>query len=242
VRQAFHLCLAMVLSVWAQSAIAQTPPDVAKANQADADTEALTRMHDHFTHAAQIEFKTSFVETSDLPGMDRRGIAHFIIQRPNKFRIELTSNKGDYLSVSDGTTLTIYQPAAAKYALIPARDSIMGTMYTAVGLLGTQARLIDFLWTIDYGENVIVKPLGVETVGGKACARYSVQRFENTWHVWLDRVASVPCKLISRKSDANDRSVQTNEFSWVASAVVGGDTFSFTPPSGAREVAPSDLD
>ncbi len=159
VRQAFHLCLAMVLSVWAQSAIAQTPPDVAKANQADADTEALTRMHDHFTHAAQIEFKTSFVETSDLPGMDRRGIAHFIIQRPNKFRIELTSNKGDYLSVSDGTTLTIYQPAAAKYALIPARDSIMGTMYTAVGLLGTQARLIDFLWTIDYGENVIVKPL-----------------------------------------------------------------------------------
>jgi hypothetical protein len=118
----------------------------------------------------------------------------------------------------------------------------MGTMYTAVGLLGIQARLIDFLWTIDYGENVRVKALGAETVGGKSCDRYSVQRFENSWDVWLEPVTAVPCKLISRKSDANDRSVQTNEFSWVASAASGPDPFAFSPPSGARKVPPSDLD
>src|SRR5690242_12448212 len=165
--RAVHLCLAIALSVWAQSAVAQTSPDGASANKADAGTEALTRMHAHFAHAAEIDFKTSFVEASDLPGMDRHGTAHFAIRRPNSFRVELNSNKGDFLFVSDGTTFTIYQTSAARYTRIPARDSIMGTMYTAIGLLGTQASLIDFLWTVDYGENVIVKHVGSDTISGR---------------------------------------------------------------------------
>ena len=231
-RKAPLLCIAVMLSVWTQVAPAQTPPDVAQFNQEAGGTSALTRMHDYFAHTAEMEFKTSFFEASDLPGMNRSGIAHFVIRRPNSFRVELTSNNGDYVFVSDGTTFTIFQPTAARYTRIPARDSIIGTMYTAIGLLGTQARLIDFLWTIDYGENVSVKGLGTDTVGGKTCDRFSVQRFENNWDIWLDRVTAVPCKLISRKSDANDRSVQTNEFAWVAVAAIGNDTFLFSPPKG----------
>lgn len=236
------LCLSMTMMVCAQEVAAQTTSDIMRFNPSTGAPHALTRMHDHFANAAEIEFKTSFVRSSDLPDMNRRGNAHFFIRRPNSFRVELTSNKGDYVFISDGTTLTIFKPAAARFTRIPASDSIVGTMYLAIGLLGSQARLIDFIWSIDYGEQVTVKDLGHDTIGGKACDRFGVQRFEDSWDVWIDRATAVPCKLISRKSDSNDRLVQTNEFVWVAAKAFDKETFSFTPPKDAREVGPSELD
>jgi hypothetical protein len=242
VRKTPLLCVAMMLSVWTLQAAAQTTSDNAQINQTTGDANVLARMHDYFANAPEIEFNTSFAETSDLPGMDRRGTARFFIRRPNSFRVELTSNKGDYVFVSDGTTFTIFRPTATRFARIPAGNSIMGTMYLAIGLLSTQARLLDFLWTIDYGEQVGIKALGTDTIGGTTCDRFSVQRFEDNWDVWLDRATALPCRLISRKSDANDRLTQTNEFVWGAAKTVDKDTFIFTPPKDAREVGPSELE
>ncbi|HYD16318.1 MAG TPA: DUF2092 domain-containing protein [Hyphomicrobium sp.] len=236
------LCLLIVLPNWVQQAAAQITSDDTRFNQTSGDVSALTRMHEQFASAPEIEFKTSFAETSDLPGMDRRGTARFFVRRPNSFRVELSSNKGNYVFVSDGTTFTMYRPSAARFAQVPSSDTIMGTMYLAIGLLGTQARLIDFLWTIDYGEQVSVKALGPDTIGGKTCDRFDVQRFENHWDVWLDRATAWPCKLISRKADANDRSVQTNEFIWDAAQGSEKDMFSFVPPQNARAVRPSELE
>ncbi len=112
---------------------------------------------------------------------------------------------------------------------MPARDTIMGTMYTAVGLLGTQAKLIDFLWTIDYGENVIVKALGVDTVSGKTCDHFSVRRLRTLRNVWLDRGTAVPCKLISRSSGNNDRSAKRTSFSGSRARLSTRTTFSSVP-------------
>jgi hypothetical protein len=115
-------------------------------------------------------------------------------------------------------------------------------MYLAIGLLGTQAKLIDFIWTLDYGEQMRTEAGGSDTIAGEACNRFSVQRFESTWDVWLsDSDPPLLCKLVSHRTDANDRRVQSNEFTWVRTPEFAPGTFSFVPPAGAREVGPSDL-
>lgn len=241
-RRMLFICLTLSL-MWIRGGAAQTDGGIVPVDQGRGDLGALTRMHDYLQQRPAVEFKTSFRETSDLPGMGRSGTAHFFIKRPESFRIELSSGKEDYLFISDGTTLTIYRPNARKYARIPSKDSMIGTMYTAIGLLGTQAKLIDFIWTIDYGEQVSSKAIGSQNIGEETCDRFSVQRFEQQWDVWLRKDgAPVPCRIVSRKLDANDRTVQTNEFAWVDTPAFGQDLFLFTPPADAVEVGPSEIE
>jgi hypothetical protein len=200
-------------------------------------------MHAYVTSAPEIEFETSFNVASELPGMDKRGTAHFVIRRPDRFRVEVSSGKGDYVFVSDGATFTLYRPKERIFARIPARDSILGTMYVAAGLLNIQTRLLDFLWTVDYGENVKVTAGALEAVGGRQCRRFDVDRFEDDFEVWLEPEGTpLPCRLISRRTDGNARTVQTNEFNWKPARAIAPETFVFSPPAGSREVGVSDLD
>ena len=199
-------------------------------------------MHAYFLDTPDIEFQTSFNVTSDTPSAIKRGTAHFMLRQPNLFRVDLSSNDKSTVFSSDGTTLTIFRPAEGKYARIPARNTTMGTMYLAVGLLNIQARLVDFLWTVDYGQNVKVAPSGTETVAGNACNHFSVDRFEDIWDVWLGQTdPPLPCKLVSGQTVGNDRTVQTNEFSWNQKPAFSRQTFVFEPPEGSREVGASDL-
>lgn len=242
-RGQFICFLAAILPIWAEQGFAQAGADMTAAREDAGDISPLRRLHDYFAQTAEIEFQTSFRETSDLPGMGRRGTAHFFIRKPNSFRVELSSTKGDYIFISDGTTFTMYRPEAGRYARIPANDSIVGTMYTAIGLLGTQAKLIDFIWTMDYGEQLTRKALGPETIGGKTCDRFNVRRFERSWDVWLEREGlPVPCRIVTRALDANDRSMQTNEFQWIADPVFNSELFVFAPQKDAQEVSASELE
>lgn len=205
-------------------------------------TEPLKRMRDYFLNTPTIEFTTSFVNDTDMPGLSNRGTTHFIVRHPNSFRIEMKSSKGHYIFISDGQMLTVYRPDMQRFARTEARDSIVGTIYLVAGLFSTQARLIDFLWTVDYGRDVDVTAFGTESVGDKKCARYRVSRFEDNWDAWLDQSdASLPCRVRSTGRDANDRSVQTYDFRWVTEPKVSSDVFDFTPPAGTREARVSDL-
>lgn len=202
----------------------------------------LKRMSDYLAGNPAIEFETSFVGSGDLPALGRAGNARFIIGNPDKFRVELTSSKGEFIFVSDGTTLTIYRPGAHKFARVGARDSIVGTMYLAIGLLGGQARLIDFLWTVQDGDRVSLENQDTATTG-TTCDRMKVRRFEDEWDVWLERSdVPLPCKIVSRRTDAHDRLVQTNVFRWKRDPAIAPDTFSFSPPQGSREVGASELE
>jgi hypothetical protein len=203
----------------------------------------LKRMSDFLAGNPAVEFETSFVGSGDLPGIGQTGTARFIIGNPDKFRVELSSNKGEFLFVSDGTTLTIYRPDAGKYARLEARRSIVGTMYLAIGLLGAQARLIDFLWTVQDGDRVGVEGQDTAAITGTSCDQMKVHRFEDDWDVWLERSdVPLPCKIVSRRTDAHDRLVQTNTFRWKRDAKIAPETFSFLPPEGTRQVGASELE
>lgn len=203
----------------------------------------LKSMRDYFAQTSELAFKTSFRETSDLASLGRSGSAKFYIRRPSSFRVELSSTQGDYVFISDGTTFTIVRPKSGKFSRMSASDSIIGTMYLAVGLLGSQAKFLDFIWAVEFGELHSVTPHGEDTVNGKACDRFAIQRFDQSWDICLDRKPPpLPRKVVSRALASNDRSMQTNEFEWIEPANLAPGLFSFVPAPGAREVRPSELE
>ncbi|WP_072396041.1 DUF2092 domain-containing protein [Hyphomicrobium sp. CS1GBMeth3] len=232
---------AICFAVCGEPGRAQTNPDATVVELDGANS--LQRMREYFAHAPEIEFQTSFRETSDLPGMGQHGTAHYYIRKPRSFRVELSSSKGNYIFVSDGTTFTMYRPKTQKYARMPAGNTIVGTMYLGIGLLGVQAKLIDFIWAVGDSEQISLKSIGLETIGGKSCDHLSVQRFEHHWDVWIRRDGiPAPCKIVNRSLDSNDNSVQRNELVWAENPAFRPDLFVFVPPAGAVEVWPSEFD
>jgi hypothetical protein len=207
---------------------------------------ALKEMHRIISKSRDLEFQTSFhISRTVMKGTS--GTARFFTRQPNLFRVEVTyKNKKKYIFVSDGKTLTIHLPNKRKFAQVPARDSIVGTMYFAAGTMMIQARVVDFFWTTDFwatlGDEVRVAAIGRSIIKGRECNRIGVHRFEDKWEVWLEKTgAPLPCKLVSRKTDGSGLTVQTNEFHWNIKPEFPPEMFVFTPPQGSRKVDFSDI-
>lgn len=206
----------------------------------------LRSMHDYLRDSPQLHFMTAFRVSSPTSALRSQGTAEFFIRQPNSFRVEVSSTRRKTVYISDGATLTIYRPNERKFVQVSADDSILGTMYLATGLLRIQARMIDFFWTIDYltigySEGKIT-PMGSEKIGKLECDRFKVQRFEDTWEVWLEKNGTpLPCKLISQRTDGTRLTSQVNEFTWMDNKAFDAETFAFSPPEGSKKVQLSDL-
>ena len=123
----------------------------AKAQSVTGDAEtarlALSRIRAALREASDLQFSASISISSSLRRSNLTATARFLIRRPNLLRVEVKDNKRSYVLMSDGKRATVYKPSTRKYAVYPARDSIIGTMYTGAGLLGIAGRLLDFFWT-----------------------------------------------------------------------------------------------
>jgi outer membrane lipoprotein-sorting protein len=237
--------LLLILATVCPSGIADGPKTSAAFAQEAAANNAkasLTGMRDYLVNAATLEFTTEFTVTSDLSSQNRRGSARFSIRRPGSFRVEVNSNAGAFVFISNGETLTLYRPREGKYAEVPARRSILATMYLASGLLTFEARVLDFLWTVDFGEDVKFSAGRTETIKGRQCRRFTVERFEDKWDVWLQANPPLPCRLVSRRTDGSAQTVQTNDFTWTTLPALPPELFSFSPPQGSRKVEVSELE
>jgi hypothetical protein len=228
----------------AKSVTAQKSSDI-KSASFDAEA-ALKEMHQIISKTRDLEFQTSFhISRKIMRGTS--GTARFFTRQPNLFRVEVTyKNKKKYIFVSDGKTLTIHLPNKRKFAQVPARDSIVGTMYFAADTMMIQARMIDFFWTTDLwaavGEVVKISALGTSAIKGRECNRVSIRRHEEKWEVWLEKSGPpLPCKLVSRRTDGAAFTVQTNEFHWNIKPTFPPETFVFTPPQGSKKVDFSDI-
>ncbi len=238
-RQAMICLLATLVVVpvdrsWGQGATMPDPEGAAS---------ALTRMRDHLRNSTELQFTTSIKVVSSLRAGEVRATAEFTTQQPNRFRVEVKSGRKSYTVVSDGKRVTIYKPATKKYAQFPTRQTMLGSMYTAAGLMNIAGRMLDFFWAVDAGFDLKVESLPDIKVDGQDCRGIRVERFEEIFEVWLDPTSTPrPCKLINRRSDGAATAEQTTLFKWVSKPVLSTEAFSFDPPKGSRQVDPIDLE
>ncbi len=133
------------------------------------------------------------------------------------------------------------------YAQLFAEDSILGTIFKAIGGLTLQAKLIELFWTVDYlsigAEDVKVAAGGSTQFRGKTCRKYQIVRALEAWDVWIAQ-GDTPylCGLISRTKDQSASTVESNELAWTLKPSFNGDDFAFKPPANARKVSMSGLE
>ena len=207
---------------------------------ADKAKAALRQMHNYIREAKELEFTTRFRAVDKVLGQNATGSVHDMVRQPNLLRVTAKLPSGTVVVVSDGTTLTIHEPNKRRYREFEAKDSAVGSLYIAAGLLGTQTRLIDFFWSIDYlsvdRTGGRIGTLDTKTFGSKTCDGFRVQRDLEFWDVWLERSsARLPCYVVSKTTDGSASMTQTNELTWKSNPQFKEDTFRFVAPSGHKK-------
>ena len=200
---------------------------------------ALKQMHQHLAEAAELEFVTQFHVVDKVLGKNEKGSVEYKIRKPNLLRVTAKLPTGKIVAVSDGKTLTIHQPGKRLYEEFAAKDSVVGSIYLAAGLLGAQTRLVDFFWTVDFlsvGGYGKVGQLEPKTIGSKTCDGFEVERGNEVWKVWLERSAErLPCYVISKTTGGSAFVTQTNALRWNPKPNFSKDTFNFIAPAGHRK-------
>ena len=191
-----------------------------------------------------LDFQTTIVSRDEYLGTVR-GKAHFVIRRPNAFRIEGSLGRASYILVSDGQTMTIYNPHEQKFAELPAPASPDEGLSLLAGLASAQSRILDLVEVIQEvasgSERTRVTLAGTNTIGGRQCDHFNIvgttaMRVAR-WEVWLEQKETpIPCKFMVTSSDGVSRDIETNEFSSKLNPVFSSDEFKFTAPAGSEKV------
>mgnify|MGYP001820302227 CR=1 FL=1 len=227
--------------VWAQQTSTLTDP-LAKeraALNAIATKTGLTAMHANLRAARELEFTTTFKIVDRVIGTSRSGTVKYQLRQPNLLRVTVNSGKRRLAVISDGKLLTIHQRNKRKYRQSPAKDSIVGSLYVAAGLVGVQPRMIDFFWSVDFLATLGCFPRITSTgplkVGSKTCDGVRLVYNDDEWHVWLERSERrFPCRLVSKRKDGGAFTTQTNTFTWPEKRQIADSEFQFSPARGDK--------
>jgi outer membrane lipoprotein-sorting protein len=223
-----------------------TPPNPGPSDVAGGSQVVFKNLSEYIL-GNPLEFQTSFVASNPTLG-ESRGTAHFLIQRPNLLRVEISAHNFNYLLISDGTVLTIYDKNKRKFAQRVAPGSSLEALNLFTGLTAFEAKVIKFFAVVHdvaAGKtDVQLAALGSSQVGGSQCDRfnivYSTDISPDKWEAWLQR-GEVPLPRRTVVSNTDSSNVQTNEWSWKLNPTFSADTFVFTPPKDSEKVDVSDL-
>jgi outer membrane lipoprotein-sorting protein len=220
-------------------------PCLAQAAGTGSEPQAVFKRLQDFVGSNVLDFKTS-VDARDETLGTTRGSVHYLIKRPNLFRIEGTIGGDNYALVSDGQVMTIYNAGEHKFTDLPAPESAAGGMSILTGLASIESQVLKFVGVLDdvakEVKGVTITASGSETIGDRQCDRFKIVEssddgYSEKWDVWLERKeVPLPCRFVVSGSSGLARDVQTNEFSWVPNPAVTAETFKFDAPKGSVKV------
>ena len=164
------------------------------------------------------------------------------IQRPNKMRVERTGDLVDQAFYYDGRSLTLSHPSEKFYATVAAPDTLEAMLDLARTKLDIVAPAGDFIYKDAYGilmdgvtEGFVV---GKGVVEGVRCDHLAFRAPHVDWQIWVQEGSQpLPRKIVITTRDV----VNAPQFSvvvtkWDLKPAFTAQTFTFTPPGGAKKV------
>jgi hypothetical protein len=207
---------------------------------------ALARM-DQSLKSQAFSFQARTIRVYAGPQNEILHIFHTLdvtVRRPDRLLVDRNGDDGPGKLVYNGKTLVIYMGRDNKYASIPVPDTIEGMMKVAMGRLGVDFPLADFLTDapgkaflsgVTSGEVV-----NTMTIDGVPCLHlFFSQPPGIDLELWLEQGAqSVPRRLIVTYRQLPGQPDFVAEFANWNFAIHPADAdFAFQPPPGAVKVA-----
>jgi len=168
--------------------------------------------------------------------------ARMSAQRPNKLRAERTGDLVDQVFVYDGKTLTLHNPQAKAYAQVAAPDTLEGMLEFARTQLDIVAPAGDLLNKNAYDilmdgvtDGFVV---GKAVIEGVRCDHLAFRAPHVDLQMWIQEGAQpLPRKMVITTRDlVNAPQFAVTMTKWNLKPKFNAQTFSFTPPAGAKKV------
>jgi hypothetical protein len=163
-------------------------------------------------------------------------------QRPNKLRAERTGDLVNQVFVYDGKSLTLHNPQDKAYAQVAAPDTLESMLEFARTKLDIVAPAGDLLNKNAYDilldgvtDGFVV---GKAVIEGVRCDHLAFRAPHVDLQVWVQEGAQpLPRKLVITTRDLpNAPQFAVTMTKWNLKPTFGAQTFTFTPPAGAKKV------
>lgn len=164
------------------------------------------------------------------------------VQRPDKLRAERTGDLVDQLFVYDGKSLTLHNPQNKVYAQVAAPATLEGMLDFARTKLDIVAPAGDLLYKNAYDilmdgvtDGFVV---GKAVIEGVVCDHLAFRAPHVDLQIWVQQGAQpLPRKLVITTRDlASAPQFAVTVTKWNLKPKFGAQTFTFTPPTGAKKI------
>ena len=224
-------------------------PIGAKADEAAAK-KLVKAMSDYVAAQKAISFDYDVsleVVTTDGQKLTLAASGNVELARPDKVRASRSGGFADIETVFDGKTLTILGKNLNVYTQVAIPGSIDHLVDELRGKYHRPLPAADLLISNSYDELmedvVDVKDLGSGVIGGTECDHFAFRKKDVDWEIWIAQGSRPhPCRYdIATKVVAGSPEYSIQIRDWKTGSDVASGGFSFTPPSGARQVDVADL-
>ena len=161
--------------------------------------------------------------------------------KPNRMRVEVTSDEKHRLFFYDGKNFTIWAQRANYYATVPAPPTI-GKLFSDIDeKYGIALPLIDlFKWGTD--DDAIKKitsatDIGPTTIEGVTCEQYAFRQEGIDWQIWIQLGDyPLPLKFVIRTLTDEARPQHSDTLTWNLAPSFNDAAFVFDPPPDAKRI------
>jgi hypothetical protein len=231
-------------------AIALSAVHAAQAAPDNDATQILKRMTDYLaaqqTISATIDTDIEVI-TTELQKIQFANSGQLLLSRPNQLRASRVGGYADVELIFDGTTISIFGKHLNQYAQVNAPGSLEELIDRLRAGTGAALPFTELMLSSAYEEltaDVIdAKHIGRGVVGGVECEHLAFRTPEVDWQLWVE-VGSRPIPrkyVITSKTVAGSPQFTLLVKEFRTDAPVDANTFVFTPPEGASQVALGDL-
>jgi len=234
---------------------------IASANATDAGTpatsttgvdqgavKALERMGAYLRtlKAFQIASDTTRDEVlDDGQTIEYGGHVDLLVQRPDRLRAEVTSDRQQRFFFYDGKSFTLWAHRANFYATVPAPPTLAELADRLQSKYAIEMPLVDlFYWgTAGHDSGIIqaAADIGPSQIEGVSCEHYALRQADVDWQVWIQQGSyPLPRKIVITTTTEAERPQYTSVMTWNLAPSYNDAAFKFDPPADARKIALSE--
>jgi hypothetical protein len=166
----------------------------------------------------------------------------YLLARPNRMRIEVTSDERHRLYLYDGKNFTVWARLVNYYATVPAPPTIGELFEKVTDKYDIELPLYDlYNWGTKDDDISKVKTavdIGPSAVNGVTCEHYAFHQEGVDWQLWIQLGEfPLPRKLVITTLTDDARPQHSDTLTWNLAPSFNDGAFAFDPPPDAKRVA-----
>jgi hypothetical protein len=165
----------------------------------------------------------------------------YLLARPNRMRVEVTSDERHRLYLYDGKNFTVWARLVNYYATVPAPATIGELFDAVIEKYDIELPLYDlYNWgnkDEDINKIKTAVDIGPSSVGGVTCEHYAFHQEGVDWQLWIQLGEfPLPRKLVITTLTDDARPQHSDTLTWNLAPSFNDGAFAFDPPPDAKRV------